>query len=110
MSVVAFYKLVDHEAVGCEPNEWAMGLERDEDRRVAHTVIGDSEVSTIFTGIDYSFGRGTPRLFETMVFRGPLGGEQRRCGTWDEAVAMHEEMCRRVSASQAGGDAEGRLN
>lgn len=65
------------------------------DTRVALSRIGDAEVSTVFLGIDYGFGRTPdPLLFETMVFYGP----DRECGrmmryfTWEEAERGHADI------------------
>lgn len=59
-----------------------------------------SEVSTVFLAINHSHTlTGPPVLFETMVFGGPLGGEQDRYHTWDEAVAGHAAMLARVRAA-----------
>jgi len=68
------------------------------DRRVAFTDLDDrGRISTVFLGIDHSFGFGEgPLLFETMVFNGPLDGEQDRYSTWDEAEAGHKAMVERV--------------
>lgn len=77
---------------------WAKQLETA-GNRVARTHLGASDVSTIFLGIDHSYGEGRPILFETMVFNGKLDGEQERCSTWDEAMAQHIAMCQRVKAS-----------
>lgn len=50
--------------------EWAKDFERfPEMRRVAETMLPDGKwVSTIWLGIDHSFGSGPPLIFETMVF------------------------------------------
>ena len=53
-------------------------------------------ISTIFLGLDHSFGGGEPLLFETMVFGGVLDGEQERCTTWEQAEQMHADMVKRV--------------
>lgn len=66
------------------------------DRAVRKTDLPGCVVSTVFLGLDHSFVGGEPLLFETMVFDGPLDGEQDRCSTWEQAEAMHEAMCRRV--------------
>lgn len=55
-------------------------------------------VSTVFLGIDYSFGQGPPVLFEMMVF-GPendKGEVQLRCCTWDEAKELHLKGVRKA--------------
>lgn len=67
------------------------GLTGPED---SHRVL----VSTIFLGIDYSFGLGSkPLLWETMVLGGLLGGEQRRYTSEEDAYIGHQEMCQRVN-------------
>lgn len=66
------------------------------DRHVALTQIGSIEVSTIFLGIDHSFGGGLPVLFETMVFRRNRAEEQVRCETWEQAEKQHAEMVEMV--------------
>ena len=51
-------------------------------------------VSTIFLGLNHSFGLGEPVLFETIVFdknRDTL--EELRYCTFDEAVHGHFELC-----------------
>ena len=71
---------------------WARLFETD-NRHVGLERIGRSEVSTVFLGIDHSFGEGPPVLWETMVFGGRLDGEQRRCsGSREQAEAMHQAM------------------
>lgn len=75
--------------------EWAKWFEK-ENRTVEKTKIGDSEISTVFLGIDHSFGGGIPLLFETMVFGGAMDGEQDRYSTWTEAEIGHKNMCDRV--------------
>lgn len=96
------YVLEGKVAVPCEDvMKWAEGFEASE-RRVAVDTIGEATVSTIFLGIDHSFGGDRPLLFETMVFGGPLDGEQKRCSTWEQAEAMHHTTCERVKAAEEG--------
>jgi hypothetical protein len=47
------------------------------DKHVAEDMIGEIRVSTVFLGIDHSFG-GPPLLFETMIFGGEHDGYQQR--------------------------------
>lgn len=58
--------------------------------------VGEVRVSTVFLGLDHSFGEGQPLLFESMIFGGPLDQECDRCGTWEAAEKMHEKMMERV--------------
>jgi hypothetical protein len=58
----------------------------------------DCRVSTVFLGLDHSYGSGGPDIFETMVFGGPLDLEERRYSTWDEAELGHLQMVWRVQS------------
>ncbi len=77
--------------------KWARWLEDDKNRIVRQTAYADEKVSTVFLGLDHSFGFGPPILFETLVFGGKLDGEMTRCSTWDEAEKMHDEMLERTN-------------
>jgi hypothetical protein len=70
---------------------WARWFETA-DRHVAKEEVGSMRVSTVFLGLDHSFGDGPPLLFETMIFGMPEGQDeyQERCSTWEQAEAMHE--------------------
>ena len=71
-------------------------------RRVARTAVGDDEVSTVWLGVDHSFGLGGPPiLFETMVF--PACDVCERYATEDEARAGHELMVTRLRAADRPG-------
>lgn len=89
--------------VGKEPKqvddimEWAKSFEGS-NRTVEKTTIGDVDISTVFLGLDHSFGGGEPLLFETMIFGGDDDGYQERYSTWDEAVKGHKFACEKVSA------------
>lgn len=93
------YKLnPDHSVEPCpDLFEWAIRFE-EVDRQVADTTIEDVRISTVFIGLDHSFGRheGPPLVFETMVFGGKYDGYQDRYCTWDKAVLGHQEMCNKV--------------
>ena len=90
--------LIGHETAACgNLIAWSEWFEKA-DRTVAKTKIGEIEVSTVFLGLDHSFSdNGPPLLFETMVFKGPLDGEQERCSTWEQAKVQHAAMLERVS-------------
>lgn len=95
-----YYILEGHNAVPAAMEDWAQWVtESNEDRRVARESVPGCEVSTVFLGLDRSFGGGPPMLFETMVFGGPLDGEQARYSTWDEAEAGHQAVVGRVRAA-----------
>lgn len=97
-----YYILDNHKPVAAGLVTWAKWFEQGADnRRVASTNIGVARVSTVFLGIDHRFGdEGPPILFETMVFNGPLDGEQERCSTWEQAEEMHAAMCGRVKFAE----------
>ncbi len=60
--------------------------------RLAHEHLPTGHwVSTVYIGMDHSFGDGPPLIFETMVF----GGDdeiQVRYSTKEEALAGHREV------------------
>ena len=58
--------------------------------------VGNKFVSTVFLGLDHSFGfGGPPPLFETAIFdrddRANI--DMWRYSTWDEAMAGHKAAC-----------------
>lgn len=87
------YKLIDNTPVRCSLAEYAQSMHLKPNRIVRQHQINELLVSTIFTGIDYSFGSGEQRLFETMIF----GMEDDihpkwQHATWHEAVEKHAEI------------------
>lgn len=65
-------------------------------RRVARTKVGRSVVSTVFLAVDHGW-LGTPILWETMIFGGPLNNYQDRCsGSREQAEAMHAKAVMEV--------------
>jgi hypothetical protein len=71
--------------------EWMDAFRLHDSRIVAKTDLPDDiQVSTVFLGMDHSFGDdGPPILFETMIFGGALDGYQERYSTWEEAEEGH---------------------
>lgn len=94
----------DHQVVPTDLHTWASFLDDHEARVVGWTDIGDVHISTVFLGVDHSFGMGPPLWFETMVFRGPLDERQWRYTTWAEAEAGHARI---VAAVESGTDPDG---
>lgn len=75
---------------------WAQAFELS-NRHVGNTRVGAYWVSTVFLGLDHNFsGKGRPILFETMIFRGKGSDGFGRCGTWEEAEAMHKKAVTHV--------------
>jgi hypothetical protein len=66
----------------------------DQDRSTAAFWKAKVYVSTVFLGLDHSFGEGPPQLFETMIFGGEHDEYQERYSTWDEAEAGHKKACK----------------
>ena len=80
--------------------QWAHWLEKNLDRRqVARDKFGDIVVSTVFLGLDHSFGGGSPLLYETMIFGGAHDQYQTRCSTREQALEMHKEALRLMTIS-----------
>jgi hypothetical protein len=75
------------------------------ERHVAHDMDENDptgqkiRVSTVFLGMDHSWGSGPPVLWETMVFGGLLDGEQIRYTSHADAFEGHQRMCRDVADS-----------
>jgi hypothetical protein len=91
------YILDGHEVVECNDlMVWAKWFE-DADRAVAKTTIGDIRVSTVFLGLDHSYGEGALQLFETMIFGGEFDGEMWRYSTWDAAEKGHQTAVEKVT-------------
>lgn len=93
------YTLNGHEAVPCEDLlEWGRWMEENHGKRhVGDTQISpEVRVSTVFLGLDHSFGGPAPLLFETMIFGGPLDQEQERYSNWEEAEAGHAEWVKKA--------------
>ena len=103
---------------------WARMKEAGEGLHLMEEFPDGSYLSTVWLGIDHSFGFDPPLIFETMYFAGtvevmelPSGGEQRfypsqefpdplgeqgemttqlRYRTQEEAAATHREIVRRI--------------
>jgi len=79
-------------------HEWALLFEDTEHRIIGRTELpGGCRVSTVWLGIDHSFGGGPPLIFESMVF-GPdssIDLDCQRYSTREEAELGHSEMVTR---------------
>jgi len=93
----AYFKLCGKKIIPTTLYKWGVMFEKEEARRVAYDEIDEAYVSTVFLGIDHSFGSGTPLFFETMAFKTANDDEHtRRYYSWDEAEAGHKEVCAEV--------------
>jgi hypothetical protein len=79
---------------------WARWYETA-DRVVFKTDVGPAHVSTVFLGIDHSYGTGPPLLYETMIFvdgdeRVDMDDSPRRYTDLAAAVVGHAAAVTRV--------------
>lgn len=81
---------------------WAKWFETAE-RHVGLDTINGVKISTVFLGIDHSFGRGKPVLWETMTFTKRKGSynflNQNLCGRYtnvQDAKEWHQLVCESV--------------
>jgi len=72
--------------------EWATTFEAD-DNHVGDDTVKGVRVSTVYLGLDHSFGMGGPPLiFETMVFGGPHDQHTARYATEEQARDGHARV------------------
>lgn len=81
--------ILDGETPVLEPDivKWGEWFE-NADRHIELTKCENFNVSTVFLGLDHSFGGEQPVLFETMVFKK---------SDWDGGEGLPEEDCERYS-------------
>jgi hypothetical protein len=96
--MVRLYILNGHEPVPVRSiSEWGRWFEKA--NRVVRLdalpggVGKPTTISTVFLGVDHSWGDGPPLIFETMIFGGPHNKATGRCSTWAEAMNMHRSLC-----------------
>jgi len=97
------YILVNGEPQPCEDLlTWAQWFEASsEEHIVAQDAVGKVLVSTVFLGLDHSFGRGEALLFETMIFSGEHDQYQERYSTREAALEGHAKALKLVTAGRA---------
>lgn len=82
----------DYDGNPISMEQWLLLFADEEAKRVAWTDVAEGvEVSTVWLGIDYSFGRGTPLIYETMIFGGKHDQEQWRHPNRTAALAGHDQ-------------------
>lgn len=85
--------------IPCDLMTCARALERDR-HQTRETVAEGVDVSTVFLGLDHSFGMpGPPVLWETMIFGGPHDGYSDRYTSHADAMAGHEKA-KRIALGQ----------
>ena len=77
-----------------DAEEWARLF--NEDRVIGSDYLGDVHVSTVWLGLDHSFGGKKPLIFETMVFGLEEDELQWRYSTKKEAIKGHKEAVESV--------------
>lgn len=96
----------DRDGNPMDTDAWARRCIDMDYKRVAETQVGPYWISTVWLGIDHSFGSGPPVIFETMVFAtsedmeslGPDLDMERYC-TEEQARVGHEAMVLLVRAT-----------
>lgn len=95
-----FPKRSDHfilngkDAVPTDLSTWAKWFEGNFNKRQVSVTERDGiKVSTVFLGLDHSFGEGPPLIFETMIFGGPHDQDCWRYTTWQQAEEGHDKAC-----------------
>lgn len=79
--------------------EWAADFEKQELRIVAQKKLWwGGFVSTVWLGMDHSFGMGSPLIFETMFFGVENIFIQERYTTLDEAEKGHEAIVKKCES------------
>lgn len=77
-------------------DEWYK-LFTEEYKRIARDKIGESDISTVWLGLDHGWeDNSAPVIFETLVFNGPLDGVMEHYSTEEEAIKGHAAMIERV--------------
>jgi hypothetical protein len=81
--------------------DWAATVGR-EDNHVGDDIVPEPvRVSTVYLGLDHSFGEGPPLIFETVVFGGRHDGWTDRYSTEAEAIAGHARVCDALREGEA---------
>jgi len=87
-----YYKLDQYKnLVPCSLTEWTQSFNKSS-RIVKQDYIGTFFVSTVFLGMDHSFGGAKPLYFESMVFSNTGLADEfpaERYETWEEAYKGH---------------------
>ena len=84
--------------------QWAQSIEtRIQEKRVAATTLPNGRwVSTVWLGLDHSFGAGPPLIFETMVFTSEADLSELDCDRYSteaEALAGHQRLVEKWSVA-----------
>jgi len=88
--VIRFY---DYDGNPTTRSHWIALFDDTQARRLGFAVIGEVTISTVWLGLDHSFGHGEePVLWETLVRKGEDEEEMYRYSSRDEALARHDRL------------------
>ena len=68
---------------------WGKWMQENERHLALDNLPNGVRVSTVFLGLDHSFGGGKPVLWETMIFNGPHDQYQERYSSVEDAKEGH---------------------
>jgi hypothetical protein len=73
--------------------KWGKWFQENRDKRIiARNDVEEIRVSTVFLGIDHSYGEGCPlQVFETMIFGGENDQYCERYSNYDDAEIGHKK-------------------
>ncbi len=95
------YILEGKEVVKADLMTWAKWLQDAGDKRIVKQEdVSGKHVSTVFLGLDHSFGGESPMLFETIVFPSKDNLDEEiceRCSTWEQAEEQHKRIVGEVA-------------
>ena len=91
-----YYILEDKTPKAVSLQEWAVYF-GTANRSIGKDQFGDVTVSTVFLGMNHTYGEGKPLLFETMIFGGEHDDYQERYSTYDEALVGHQRAIQLVT-------------
>lgn len=88
-----YYRLDEqNKPVPCGLMDWGRATEIGQ-KRVALDESDDVQVSTVFLGLDHSFGGPVPVLWETMIFGGEHDQYCDRYTSHTDALEGHKKAC-----------------
>lgn len=80
---------------------WAKFFE-GHNRQIKKDKVGRVQVSTVFLGLDHSWGHGPSLWFETMIFGGEHDEFCKRYASYAEAEVGHEQALEMVKGPKDG--------
>jgi hypothetical protein len=96
ISMEQWAALVDAKVKARQAVVEGMTTPEDDPTRIGSDHVDDAWVSTVWLGTDHNYLRGSPLIFETMIFGGRNDGFQARYATKEAALTGH----RRVVAAE----------